>query len=91
MANAKVCDRCGNFYIKNLANLLRYDKRTQREVDYNPFGRYQVGIVHDNVKADTKFDLCDDCLIAFNRFMNITEKEETLDGEETVQSGGGSV
>lgn len=68
MANAKKCDRCGEFYLKNS----RYEK--------NVNGRKHIvdGVCKTTRNNDTVdyMDLCDDCLSALDNFLNMCGLEE---------------
>lgn len=67
MAKAKKCDRCGNYYDRNL---FRTEKGgTVRGID----------VISANGTIRTCFDLCDKCLCALSCFLEnpkFTRKEE---------------
>jgi hypothetical protein len=67
MANAKKCDRCGEFYEKNV----RYELTAG--------GRKTVidGVCKTTSNECTVdyMDLCDDCLSALDNFLNMVEVE----------------
>ena len=61
MANAKRCDRCGNYYDKNIC------VPTKGAIH----GGILTGVktAADDCYIDEHFDLCDDCLQKFVDFM----------------------
>lgn len=60
MADAKKCDRCGNYY----------DKNEKHETVGRISGEVVVGIgtIGRNGHMDKYFDLCDTCIGSFKKF-----------------------
>lgn len=61
MADAKKCDRCGRFYVKNTAH----------PCNYRQAGRMIAGvcICTADESIDESFDFCDKCISKFIEFM----------------------
>lgn len=62
MANAKQCDRCGNFYLNNT---LHPTNGRRRECFVTG-----VATLSRDSSANKYIDLCDDCISDFWAFMN---------------------
>ena len=70
MANAKKCDRCGNYY----------DANTKYEIPSYLDTRYAIGIstlVSFDFNCETEpgisYDLCDKCLESFYNWLEVQE------------------
>ena len=66
MADAKRCDRCGKYYVQGEKKYKIRDKRITRVIARSFYDNDIVG-----------WDLCDDCVEAFDEFMRM-EGEECL-------------
>lgn len=62
MSDAKKCDRCGKYYVRN--------KKTFNCVTYKG-----VSVLQDNLRPPMWFDLCDDCITELFEFLKINWKE----------------
>lgn len=65
--DAKKCDRCGTYYVDSESAVI-----TLRRGAYN-FARAMFGAKLNDQEKD--FDLCDECVEEFKKWMNIDEKK----------------
>lgn len=75
MADAKKCDRCGNFYIEK-------DKQSEingLRVDY-------IKLYRSDGYCIKKYDLCDDCVTALLEFMKKRKSLEEITRDYIVSS-----
>lgn len=67
MADAKRCDRCGKYYVQGEKKYKIRDKRITR---INACSFYTDSVIG--------WDLCDDCVEAFDKFMRMEDGAECL-------------
>lgn len=75
MSDAKKCDRCGKYYIRNKNTSLRYEGET---VDY-----IKLDSAYRNITGRC-FDLCNDCVHELFDFLHISN--EPLIREDRLQN-----
>lgn len=75
MADAKKCDRCGNFYI---------EKDKQSEINGLRVG--YIKLYRSNGDYIKKYDLCDDCVTALLEFMKKRKSLEEITRDYIVSS-----
>lgn len=75
MSDAKKCDRCGKYYIRNKNTSLRYEDET---VDY-----IKLDSAYRNIIGRC-FDLCNDCVTELFEFLHISN--EPVIREDRVQN-----
>ena len=70
MAEAKKCDRCGNYYDNTYGSVKQNDKGDLIGTGYTIIGIDILKNIGGRHIHDEHFDLCDSCIVKFYLFMN---------------------